>query len=116
MQTWDECREQLEACAEQSEGLFFLSLQGNKYGYRPIPRQLPASLHLGEHAAMFNVDYNDPSKRPLLRSMTLTKDHVAWADLEKVMVDPDSLEGLPLNDISLHAKARWDVAQVPLSM
>ena len=34
-------QDQLRYCFEESGGLFFLSLQGYKYGYRPLPKHLP---------------------------------------------------------------------------
>jgi len=36
--TWLGCQRELLRCFSQSAGLFFLSLQGNKYGYMPIPK------------------------------------------------------------------------------
>jgi len=36
--TWVECRKGIEECKLRSMGLFFLSLQGNKYGYTPLPK------------------------------------------------------------------------------
>ena len=37
-QTWLGCYQALETCYTESAGLFFLSLQSGKYGYRPLPR------------------------------------------------------------------------------
>ena len=39
-QTWIACKQELLRCRKESVGLFFLSLQGDKYGYRPLPREL----------------------------------------------------------------------------
>ena len=39
-QTWIACKRELERCHRESAGIFFLSLQGDKYGYRPLPRAL----------------------------------------------------------------------------
>ena len=36
--TWIGCQRELLRCYEQSAGWFFLSLQGSKYGYMPIPK------------------------------------------------------------------------------
>lgn len=38
--TWVSCKRELERCRQESGGLFFLSLQGDKYGYRPIPKTI----------------------------------------------------------------------------
>jgi hypothetical protein len=39
-QTWAECQKELQRCRDESCGLFFLSLQSEKYGYRPLPRTI----------------------------------------------------------------------------
>ncbi len=36
--TWQCCQDSIRECQEESAGLFFMSLQGNKYGYRPLPK------------------------------------------------------------------------------
>jgi energy-coupling factor transporter ATP-binding protein EcfA2 len=36
--TWIACRNEIERCKNYSDGLFFLSLQGDKYGYKPLPK------------------------------------------------------------------------------
>ena len=38
--TWDECRREIGRCRDNSSGLFFISLQSDKYGYRPLPRKV----------------------------------------------------------------------------
>jgi len=38
--TWVACRDQIMYCYEQSGGLFFVSLQGRKYGYCPLPKEI----------------------------------------------------------------------------
>lgn len=42
--TWVACKRELMRCYNESAGLFFLSLQGDKYGYRPLPRCLSVSV------------------------------------------------------------------------
>eukprot|EP01033_Poteriospumella_lacustris_P013653 gene13653-9780_t len=37
---WLYCKRELERCFHHSSGLFFLSLQGDKYGSRPLPRSV----------------------------------------------------------------------------
>lgn len=36
--TWIACRNEIERCKNDSDGLFFLSLQGDRYGYKPLPK------------------------------------------------------------------------------
>ena len=35
---WETCRNEIERCYEESSGSFFLSMQGDKYGFCTIPR------------------------------------------------------------------------------
>jgi WD40 repeat protein len=36
--TWVSCKEAIQQCHEGSDGLYFLSLQADRYGYRPLPK------------------------------------------------------------------------------
>lgn len=38
--TWEICRDGIQQCADDSDGMFFLSLQGDKYGYCPLPKYI----------------------------------------------------------------------------
>jgi WD40 repeat protein len=38
--TWNVCRDAITNCYNESDGLFFLSLQGDKYGYMPLPKYI----------------------------------------------------------------------------
>jgi hypothetical protein len=38
--TWDACKVELDRCIVESCETFFVSLQGDKYGYRPLPREI----------------------------------------------------------------------------
>jgi hypothetical protein len=38
--TWVECSKAIEWCKEESMEICFLSLQGDKYGYRPLPKYI----------------------------------------------------------------------------
>ena len=35
---WETCRDEIQRCYDESSGSFFLSMQGDKYGFRTIPR------------------------------------------------------------------------------
>lgn len=37
---WKTCQAAIKECHEESDGMFFVSLQGEKYGYRPLPKDL----------------------------------------------------------------------------
>jgi hypothetical protein len=38
--TWETCKEAIKQCHEGSDGLFFLSLQADRYGSRLLPRSI----------------------------------------------------------------------------
>jgi WD40 repeat protein len=38
--TWVACKDAIQQCYEGSDGLFFLSLQADRYGYLPLPKYL----------------------------------------------------------------------------
>ena len=38
--TWTTCEKALQTCIANSDGIFCLSMQGMKYGYRPLPKYL----------------------------------------------------------------------------
>jgi WD40 repeat protein/Cdc6-like AAA superfamily ATPase len=38
--TWHYCQSEIKHCYEESGGIFFLSLQSEKYGYAPLPRNI----------------------------------------------------------------------------
>jgi len=44
-ETWIDCAAELKRCHDESCGLFFRSLQADKYGYRPLPRTIQKTLH-----------------------------------------------------------------------
>ena len=50
--TWDVCKVELERCSIESCETFFISLQGQKYGYRPLPREIMKST-LDDHVNMY---------------------------------------------------------------
>jgi hypothetical protein len=39
--TWISCANEITRCREKSGGVFFISLQSEKYGYCPLPRSIP---------------------------------------------------------------------------
>ena len=59
--TWDACKVELERCREESCEIFFLSLQGYKYGYRPLPREIDQKV-FDDHVSK----YTDSDKDELI--------------------------------------------------
>jgi WD40 repeat protein len=44
--TWVACKDAIQQCHEGSDGLFFLSLQADRYGYLPLPKYLDEAILL----------------------------------------------------------------------
>lgn len=58
--TWIECRKGIEECKLQSMGIAFLSLQGNKYGYTPLPKivsQSDLEQHITTHELSKDIKF-----------------------------------------------------------
>ena len=96
--TWVECANGIHYCKQQSLGVCFLSLQGDKYGYTPLPRSIRKS-DLDEHLAVREIDQGiknlifkwyilDENAIPneyVLRNMSDTKDSEFWKDYETIL-------------------------------
>jgi WD40 repeat protein len=88
--TWTECRKGIERCEEDSTGLFFLSLQSDKYGYMPLPKYVSEedfSCRLSrcenEEAKQlaimwYTLDTNALPARYVLRNLENRKDKEYW--------------------------------------
>ena len=61
--TWIACADQIKYCFEESDGMFFMSLQGDKYGYRPIPKYIDKST--ADSKILENRHSDDESVRSL---------------------------------------------------
>lgn len=87
--TWDVCDAEIHRSERESCDIFFVSLQSEKYGYMPLPKQLPSSFAyhvstLPEHvrklfAAWYKQDLNDtPQARYHLQPLTDINDKPYW--------------------------------------
>jgi hypothetical protein len=87
--TWDECVRELDRCHEESAGIFFLSLQADKYGYVPLPRTVDKEaldvrkksmsieeLNLAE--AWYRLDENSIPAKYVLRNLKDLRDRDYW--------------------------------------
>jgi hypothetical protein len=52
--TWETCKEAIRQCHEGSDGLFFLSLQADRYGYLPLPKYLDEEIIVKVQNDIFN--------------------------------------------------------------
>jgi hypothetical protein len=61
--TWEACKDAIRQCLEGSDGLFFLSLQADRYGYLPLPKYLDEDtmLKVGEENEK-NVEFLELKK------------------------------------------------------
>eukprot|EP01039_Chlorochromonas_danica_P014537 gene14537-16986_t len=108
---WEYCKAELVRCHRDSAGLFFLSLQGSKYGYRPIPRtidqesfeqrlsmianEFPAALEILRR--WYFLDYNAlPRLYTLKYIASAAEDKLFWGDfpilhqaLSEISFEPD---------------------------
>jgi hypothetical protein len=57
--TWISCKEAIQQCHEGSDGLYFLSLQADRYGYRPLPK------YVDEKVLKEVVNFKDHSQESL---------------------------------------------------
>lgn len=90
--TWISCERELIRCYEESAGLFFLSLQSEKYGYMPLPKHLPKDA-FEERMSTWSSSGNDNDEL-----VTLAKE---WYFLEENTISPYyTLKNLQvLNDV-----------------
>eukprot|EP00047_Mylnosiga_fluctuans_P016900 m.57298 g.57298 ORF g.57298 m.57298 type:complete len:980 (-) comp6824_c0_seq3:227-3166(-) len=63
-QTTDLCLTELEACKRESAGVTFVSLLGQKYGYRPLPAHIPQSEFEAVHALARTVRVAETGATP----------------------------------------------------
>jgi hypothetical protein len=91
--TWSECRREIKRCRDESCGLFFLSLQSDKYGYRPLPRKIDKrtfdsrvnycmdeKLKRLVHEWYF-LDENMNPPEYVLKKLDHVNDHVYWREV-----------------------------------
>jgi molecular chaperone DnaK (HSP70)/GTPase SAR1 family protein len=92
--TWIACEKEILRCYEESMGLFFLSLQSQKYGYCPLPKYISSvaydSCIVGkisdEDQRLFDhwylYDSNSlPSGHYVLRNLSSLNDNYYWKDV-----------------------------------
>ena len=88
-QTWLECQKELQRCRDESCGLFFLSLQSEKYGYRPLPRTIDKNaferaVEVGSEEVKqlaqtwFQFDENAVPPHYVLRDLDSLEDAAFW--------------------------------------
>ena len=126
--TWIACSEQIKYCFDQSDGIFFISLQGYKYGYMPIPKYLQ---QLGiddkikidqwseEDSKIFNnwykLDENSIPPQYTLKNLNDISDKSYWdialpklrAKLEGIQFDKESSEDIEV----FRSVTEWEVKQ-----
>ena len=110
--TWIECAKGIHWCKQQSTGIAFMSLQGDKYGYTPIPKtvlQEDLDRHLADTRCSdddkklvfewYALDENAVPEEYVLRNLTDKDDPVYWGAYKQIL---GALRGLPF-DTQRHA-------------
>jgi hypothetical protein len=106
--TWVECADMLHWCKEESLGIAFLSLQGDKYGYTPLPRTLNQdALHRHLDATecssemrelifvWYILDENALPREYVLRNLDHKDDEAFWSSFPRLL---QALEGLAFDE------------------
>ena len=110
--TWIECQRELERCRIESNDLFFLSLQSEKYGYTPLPLKiekisLESKLILDGSTLdddrvlcreWYHLDENALPSSYFLRKLAVMNDDSYWKNALPRLTA--LLEGLPFEYIS----------------
>jgi hypothetical protein len=105
--TWIECRKGIEECKSQSMGVVFLSLQGNKYGYTPLPK-IVLQTDLEQHITTkelskdtkelifqwYVLDRNANPPEYVLKNLSSKDDETYWEAYNKLF---PVLTGLPFD-------------------
>ena len=120
--TWDECSGELIRCFENSAGIAFLSLQSDRYGYRPLPRTIKEDRYR-EREKSFTPEvrvvaqrwyqYDSNTGSFILKSLSDLDDVDYWKNaypvlleaLDGVMFDEDICLGLKVG----HSITEWEV-------
>jgi WD40 repeat protein len=95
--TWIACKEAIQQCYDGSDGLFFLSLQSDRYGYLPLPKYLDQDIletavkdHMNDsNSEQINVmikkwyllDRNHCPPRYELKPLSCIKDSEYWKNV-----------------------------------
>ena len=95
--TWQVCEQELSRCYNESGGLYFLSLQSNKYGYQPLSAELDKSVfeacvskasaeHAGIAKSLYELDSNHvPPRYYLLPLKDLGSANPFWDQQKKLV-------------------------------
>lgn len=88
-QTWIACSAEIDRCRRESSGLFFVSLQSEKYGYTPLPRTIDKPQYEERYAtladevkqlsdAWYTLDTNSLTPQYLLKNLSHLGDNAYW--------------------------------------
>lgn len=91
---WEYCSREIDRCYVESHGLFFLSLQGDKYGFRPLSRTIEKSI-LEHHLSGLTGDIESTS---LIRS---------WYTLDSNAIPPEFV----LHTLNDDNQAEFDICR-----
>jgi WD40 repeat protein len=128
--TWVACKDAIQQCHEGSDGLFFLSLQADRYGYLPLPKYLDEAILLQarkDHEndsnfpevakfldEWYRLDENCHPPRYELKRLSMLRDpefEKAFPLLKNCLLDSvtfESLKGLPEEIVVNRSVTQWE--------
>ena len=139
--TWIACADQILRCYTESDGLFFVSLQRNKYGYMMVPKFLTEDIVNGRMSSWssdvqnlflewYKIDYNAVPVHYALKNLNGNKetDKCFWGDangtvgalatlreaLQGISFDEESSESIVVGQSVTEYEVRLAIALDPL--
>jgi hypothetical protein len=124
--TWEECVRELENCFKLSAGIPFLSLQGDKYGYMPLPRTIKKHDFECYYDKKFDEDtrkiadewyrFDSNTQKYILRNLKDTGDREYWDNALPILrkgsdmleFDPELYPGAYVG----RSVSEWEVSRV----
>jgi hypothetical protein len=104
--TWISCYEEIRHCYEESDGMFFMSLQGSKYGYIPLPKYVDQILFDERFETWpeetqniatqyYTLDHSALPPRYALKKLETLNDHKFWGEALPLLIE--GLKDLPVD-------------------
>jgi WD40 repeat protein len=119
--TWVTCKEAIQQCHEGSDGMFFLSLQADRYGYLALPKHLDKDIILQAHkdnqafSDWYTLDENHCPQRYELKKLP-SLDHEEYWDIDLPHLRDTILNSVPFEKLETigeellinHSMTEWE--------
>lgn len=80
--TWIDSKHEINRCRHSSSGLFFLSLQSDKYGFRPLPKYIPIDVYEERYESFPKKQCNRCIKKSKEKKQRLECKRCSKADIQ----------------------------------